>query len=181
MAARQAPAPPPRWAVRAAHAVALVTLPSGLWRVALVAGLPIGYVADVPPEVRDLPPGEVAYIVGLSVVSELAALLTIGLVKPWGEVPPRWLPLVGGRRMRPRLVLAAAYTGAALIVLLCGYAVLAVILQLGSGFPFLSGAGHALLIACYLPLLAWGPLTFAVAYSYQRRHRHRVTAGRDAS
>ncbi|WP_406674705.1 hypothetical protein WBK31_10285 [Nonomuraea sp. N2-4H] len=93
MAARQAPAPPPRWAVRAAHAVALVTLPSGLWRVALVAGLPIGYVADVPPEVRDLPPGEVAYIVGLSVVSELAALLTIGLVKPWARSRPagcRW-------------------------------------------------------------------------------------------
>ncbi|MET8867037.1 hypothetical protein ABZW11_29195 [Nonomuraea sp. NPDC004580] len=159
--------PVPHWAVRAAHAIALVTLPSGLWRVALVTGLPIGYVADRP----HIPAGESAYIIGLSVVSELAALLTIGLVKPWGDVPPRWVPLVGGRRMRPRAVLAAAYTGATLITLFCGYAALAAILGLGSGFPFLSATGHAILVVCYLPLLAWGPLTYAVAYSYQRRHR----------
>ncbi|MFD3873080.1 hypothetical protein [Streptomyces sp. NPDC058623] len=31
----------PRWAVLTAYAVPLVTLPSGLWRIALVAGLPV--------------------------------------------------------------------------------------------------------------------------------------------
>ncbi len=36
--------PPPRWAVRATHLIPLVVLPSGLWRIALVAGLPIGAV-----------------------------------------------------------------------------------------------------------------------------------------
>ncbi|GAA3037370.1 hypothetical protein GCM10020000_14080 [Streptomyces olivoverticillatus] len=36
-------APAPRWAVRAAHAAALTTVPSGLWRIALALGLPVGY------------------------------------------------------------------------------------------------------------------------------------------
>lgn len=31
----------PRWAVLAAHTVPLVTVPSGLWRIAQVAGLPV--------------------------------------------------------------------------------------------------------------------------------------------
>lgn len=37
------PPPPPRWAVRAAHATALVTLPSGIWRLLLAAGVTAGY------------------------------------------------------------------------------------------------------------------------------------------
>lgn len=36
------PAPPPRWAVRAAHVAAWSTVPSGVWRVALVLGVPVG-------------------------------------------------------------------------------------------------------------------------------------------
>ncbi|GAA2842698.1 hypothetical protein GCM10010505_77190 [Kitasatospora aburaviensis] len=24
-------------------------------------------------------------------------LLTLGLVRPWGEVTPRWIPLIGGK------------------------------------------------------------------------------------
>jgi hypothetical protein len=38
----------PRWAVLAAHAVPLITLPSGLWRIALVAGAPV--LADPVPD-----------------------------------------------------------------------------------------------------------------------------------
>ncbi|MFJ7768614.1 hypothetical protein ACIQ1J_09440 [Streptomyces sp. NPDC097107] len=34
---------PARWAVLAAHAVALLTLPTGLWRLLLAAGQPAGY------------------------------------------------------------------------------------------------------------------------------------------
>ncbi len=34
--------PPPRWAVRAAHVVAWSTVPSGVWRIALVLGVPVG-------------------------------------------------------------------------------------------------------------------------------------------
>ncbi|MCF2434809.1 hypothetical protein LV779_08890 [Streptomyces thinghirensis] len=34
---------PARWAVLAAHAVALLTLPTGLWRLLPAAGRPAGY------------------------------------------------------------------------------------------------------------------------------------------
>ena len=36
----------PRWAVIAAHAAALTPLPSALWRLLLVFGLPAGYTAQ---------------------------------------------------------------------------------------------------------------------------------------
>ncbi|WP_141746805.1 hypothetical protein [Streptomyces agglomeratus] len=76
----------PRWAVLAAYAVPLVTLPSGLWRIALVAGLP---VASDPVRTG----WGVLYVLTLTAVSEALALLTLGLVQPWGEVVPRWIPL----------------------------------------------------------------------------------------
>ncbi|CAM5576179.1 hypothetical protein SBADM41S_04914 [Streptomyces badius] len=72
------PAPPPRWAVRAAHLTALVVLPSGLWRIALVLGHPAGYTEAgfEPFATADAK----VWMLALSVVSELVALLTIGLV-----------------------------------------------------------------------------------------------------
>lgn len=36
--------PPPRWAVRAAHVAAWSTVPSGVWRVALVLGVMVAAV-----------------------------------------------------------------------------------------------------------------------------------------
>ncbi|MFD9243397.1 hypothetical protein ACFV0D_15960, partial [Streptomyces sp. NPDC059556] len=87
----------PRWAVLAAHAVPLVTLPSGLWRLALVAGFPVTRDAGW----RSMGLGESVYVVSLSVVSELLAFLTLGLVRSWGEVFPRWMPFLGGRRVNP--------------------------------------------------------------------------------
>ncbi|WP_067186386.1 hypothetical protein [Microtetraspora niveoalba] len=158
--------PPPRWAVVAAHTVPLLALPSGLWRVALVAGVPIGFNGQVPP-------GETAYILALSVVSELAALMTLGLVRPWGEVAPRWIPLIGGRRVRPAAAIVPACVGAALIALICAWALRGQFQ--GMLADEMTTAGHALLIACYLPLLGWSPLLLAVTYSYWRRHR-RATA-----
>src|SRR5262245_26302810 len=79
-----------RWADVVAHLIPLTVLPSGLWRVALAFGLGVGAVGTAPPV-----GGERVYIVCLSLVSEGAALLSFGLVRPWGEVLPRWLPLVG--------------------------------------------------------------------------------------
>ena len=36
------------------------------------------------------------------------ALLTLGLVRPWGETFPRWIPILGGRRVPPRLAIIPA-------------------------------------------------------------------------
>jgi hypothetical protein len=49
---------------------------------------------------------------------EALALLTLGLVRPWGERVPSWIPLFGGWRIPPRLVEAVAGTGAVLLALI---------------------------------------------------------------
>src|SRR3569833_4403670 len=97
---------PPRWAAVAAHAAPLVTLPAGIWRLFLAAGADLGlrpYLA--------IGPGEAGYIVGLSVVSEALALLTLGLVRPWGERLHRWIPVLGGRRGGPEAAIVPAAGG----------------------------------------------------------------------
>lgn len=151
----------PRWAVLAAHAVPLVTLPSGLWRIALVAGLP---VADEP--VRGW--GAVLYVLGLSVVSEGLALLTLGLVRGWGEVVPGWVPLLGGRRVRPLAAVVPALVGAAGLFLITGWFTYAHFAGLGSGVTD-SAVKEAILVACYAPLALWAPLLVAVTVAYYRR------------
>jgi hypothetical protein len=152
--------PPQRWAVVAAHLVAVVTLPSGLWRLALVAGLPLGLRVEVHG-------WEAVYIVGLSVVSEALALLTLGLVRPWGERAPAWLPLIGGRRVAPAAAIVPATLGALALAVIWAWAF--------RDFPhvgevdFTGTGGHVLLVACYLPLLLWAPLLGAVTYAYYLR------------
>ncbi|WP_326659488.1 hypothetical protein [Streptomyces sp. NBC_00385] len=77
----------PRWTVRSAHLAALVVLPAGLWRIALVLGFPAGYTAEGFAGFET--PGAKVWMLFLSAATELPALLTIGLVRPWGEVLPR--------------------------------------------------------------------------------------------
>ena len=38
---------------------------------------------------------ESVYIIALTLVTEAAALLTLGFVRPWGERLPGWIPLLG--------------------------------------------------------------------------------------
>ncbi|WP_262284465.1 hypothetical protein [Micromonospora sp. MA102] len=156
--------PAPAWTVRVAHLIPLLVLPSGLWRVALVAGLPIGTPVDPGP-------GESVYIVSLSLVSEGLALLALGLVRPWGEVFPGWLPLVGGRRVPPRFAVTAATAGAVALTLIWGYAAWGVPAN-GNDLGF-TPTGFTLLVACYAPLLLWGPLLLALTWSYHHRHSPR--------
>ncbi|MFE4307558.1 hypothetical protein ACFRR6_16120 [Streptomyces sp. NPDC056891] len=157
----------PRWAVLAAHAVPLVTLPSGLWRLALVAGLPVTQDADWG---AGMSAGESVYVVSLSVVSELLAFLTLGLVRSWGEVFPRWMPFLGGRRVNPAAATGAALAGVAGLCAIAAWGAYASYADLGPGIPA-TPAQDALLAVCYAPLLAWPVLLAAVAVAYHRRHR----------
>ena len=155
--------PVPRWADRAAHLVSLVVLPAGLWRIALAAGLSMGF-SDT--ETTGLPGTQSVAIVALSLVSEGVALLTLGLVKPWGERFPRWIPRLAGRPIPAKPVVAVAGTGALALQLIVAFA----FRDPGvPGFDF-SGAGwKALFYVCYAPLALWAPLTAAVTIAYARR------------
>ncbi|HEV7624885.1 MAG TPA: hypothetical protein VGO89_00135 [Streptomyces sp.] len=157
--------PAARWAVLAAHIVPLATLPSGLWRVGLALGFSMGLTVDgAPAHVEGL---EAVNIVLLSVVCELLALLTLGLVRPWGERVPRWIPLLGGRRVHPMAAVVPAVTGAVLLQAIWAYAFRN--FPSLNGFGFAGGLSHSVLVACYLPLLLWAPLLAAVTYAYYRR------------
>lgn len=160
------PAPPPRWARAAAHAAAVTPLPSALWRLSLVLGFTGGFTE------RGLTDLDVAgwgwiYLVVLSVLTELAALLTLGLVQPWGDVVPRWVPHLGGRPIPTRPVVLAASAGAAILILLWT----PLLLWWNTPHPDITTTGADVVGLLYLPLVAWGPLLAAVTISYARRHR----------
>ncbi|MGW1926103.1 hypothetical protein ACWCQ0_43865, partial [Streptomyces massasporeus] len=110
------------------------------------------------------------YVVSLSLVSELLAFLTLGLVRPWGEVFPRWMPFLGGRRVNPAAATGAALAGVAGLCAIVAWGVYAAYADLGPGTPS-TPAQDALLVVCYAPLLAWPVLLAAVAVAYHRRRR----------
>jgi hypothetical protein len=158
---------PPRWAVRTAHLIPLVVLPSGLWRVGIALGFSMGMVEGGRPV--HITGWESVYVLSLSVVSEALALLSFGLVRRWGEVVPAWIPVIGGRRVPPLAAVLPAVAGSVALTAIFGEA--AIDMMVRGGAEFAGGWGAALLVACYLPLLLWGPLLFALAVSYYRRHR----------
>lgn len=168
----------PRWAVWAAYGVTAVVLPSGVWRIALVVfGAPL--LAPPPGAVPGHGPVLTAgpgYVVALSVVSELLAFLTVGLVAEWGERMPRWVPGLGGRRIPVPAAVIPAGTGAALLTVLWSY--LLVMLALDRTIRGSEGTGivthgwqTVLFVLAYVPLAAWGPLLGAVTVQYYRRRR----------
>lgn len=165
--------PPPRWAVRAAHVAAWSTVPSGVWRVALVLGVPVGvmereeFLAAFPD---NSPLIGLAYVLLIGAVAEAASCLTLGLVRPWGEVVPRWIPFLGGRPVNRRLAVLAAALGALAVTVLWWILFFGGLLTSPSPDPGIS-ADEALFVASYAPLLLWGPLLAAVTWSYHRRHK----------
>lgn len=151
--------------VRCAWAVPWMILPTALWRLPFAFGFGMGMVDP------DAPPWEwwaVPYTVGLIVVIEVLAFLTVGLVEPWGERLPRWLPVVGGRPVRPRVVaVVAALGGTALSVLWISDGIRWL---RGDHVQFSSPWWEGLAAACLLTHVLWGPLLLVVTFAYWRRH-----------
>ncbi|MEU1025561.1 hypothetical protein ABZ366_26490, partial [Streptomyces sp. NPDC005904] len=97
LTAKVLPGVPP-WARRAAVGAAWTNVPSALWRSAIAVGVPVGLAPAEYEQLGAPGPGSLA-LVGLSLVSEVLAFLTLGLVRSWGEVWPRRLPGLAGRRV----------------------------------------------------------------------------------
>ena len=86
------------------------TLPSGLWRVALGVGVPVGFSGELA-EIYGAPGWITPYVIILSLLAEGCALLTLGLVRPWGERVPAWIPRFGGLRIPTMVVVVPAAAG----------------------------------------------------------------------
>ncbi|WP_344287654.1 hypothetical protein [Streptomyces synnematoformans] len=150
-----------------AYAVPLVVLPSSLWR------LPAAFDEGVSF-------GERMYIPSLSIVSELLAFTAIGLIAHWGEVFPRWIPRLRGRRVPTKAALIPAALGATILTLT--FTILAVVNEiqgttirgddLPDDFPGEAGGWEAAwFYVCYTPLTLWGPLLGVLTIAYYKRRR----------
>jgi len=145
----------------------LTTVPSGLWRMAMAVGVPVGADSDYRRQHFGFPGWGTVYVFGLTFLLVGLALLTLGLVRRWGEVTPRWIPFVGGRPVPRLAAVIPAFAGSVALTLLW-------VVELSSAPEIftvygLQGVHRTVVYACYTPLLFWGPLLAAVTVSYARR------------
>src|SRR5262249_5160164 len=111
----------PRVAGIAASAFPFPVLPSSLWRIAactfrapivrgdVVSGVNSSGIPGLPLWL---------YVILLSIASELLAFTAVGLVSAWGEVFPRWIPVLRGRRVPALAAVVPGALGAAVLTLL---------------------------------------------------------------
>ncbi|MFJ4973754.1 hypothetical protein ACIP6X_00150 [Streptomyces coeruleorubidus] len=157
-APRPASVPAPVWARRAAHAIAWCAVPSGLWRIAMASGVHVGYSDQVLRDVFDIPGWGIAYVVGLSVLTELAALFPLLLVSD------RWRPL------RPRVLTPLAWTASGALVLVALWQ-LVVAFTVESQTYMSGGTAQTVWAFAFAPLFAIPALMTAVTWSYAKRHQ----------
>ncbi|MQS11630.1 hypothetical protein F7Q99_04835 [Streptomyces kaniharaensis] len=161
--------PVPRWALRLAKALPFIVLPHCLWRLPFAVNYTMGAVDPDAPAVPWWAPG---YVVGLSVLTEALCLLTTGLVAGWGEVFPRRIPLVGGRRVPVLAAVVPAVLGGLALVALFDPMPLAWAGVLGlEEVPYRNGWWCALARVCTGPAMLWGPIVLALAWAYYCRRR----------
>ncbi|WP_427891689.1 hypothetical protein ACQHIV_03810 [Kribbella sp. GL6] len=165
----------PAWARRVAYAVPVVVLPSGIWRLGvLFADQKRGGI--LPDWVMD------GYVIFLTLVSETLAFLAIGLIAHWGEVFPRWLPRLRGRRVPVAAAVVPGLAGA--MILTAVFTVVGIageIMQtklngdpLPADYPSKAGGWHtAYFYVSYAPLVLWGPMLAVLTVAYWHRRTNR--------
>jgi hypothetical protein len=153
-----------------------------MWRIAVCTfHLPIARpgvdAAGSPSGIPHLPLA--AYVVLLSIASELLAFTAVGLVARWGEVFPRWLPGLRGRVVPTVAAVTVALAGATVLTLLWTWTATSMLLGLRIDGSRASGSNPLgfgdwqgwLAVVAYAPLLLWGPLLGALAIGYWKRRR----------
>lgn len=165
--------PVPRWAMRLAYALPLLLLPSCLWRLPFAVHFEMGQVQEqgMPSYWVSVP-----YVLTLSVLTEVTAILAIGLVRGWGEVAPDWIPVIGGRRVRPLAAVVPAVVGGLILSALftdvpIGGRRRLTVFGVVETVEYSNSAWHTLAQVCVAPTAVWGPIVIALAIAYYRRRR----------
>ncbi|GAA1783988.1 hypothetical protein [Streptomonospora arabica] len=164
------PAAAARWGSVAVYVAMAPPLLYAATRFAWWLGIPIGITREFLREGQaDGSWTSGAFLAGFATVG---AVLTLGLVQRWGEVFPRWVPGLAGRRVPVALAVVPACVVAVLvfvggIAMVSGYAAMAGGAADASG-PF-GAAVLAGLIAVLFPV--WGAALAAAALAYHLRRR----------
>ncbi|MGP4030181.1 hypothetical protein [Actinomadura sp. 3N407] len=147
-----------RWGRKLTIIAALMPLPYGIARLTWFTPWPIAFPEDA---------GWGIWITGvlLGFASEGGAILTRGLIRPWGEVWPRWVPALHGRPIPVAGPTFAALTVSAMLVLLTVF----IAMSAAKGELDLLGA------VAFVPLALWGPLLAGAAMAYYYRRRDACT------
>ncbi|MET9554448.1 hypothetical protein [Streptomyces sp. NPDC006645] len=151
----------------AAYAVPFTVLPAGVRRIRAAFDEGLG-------------PVERAYLIFLTVLSEVLAFTALGLVARWGEVFPQWIPFLRGRRIPTVAAVVPAAVGATILILL--FTLLFTVSEVrgttirGDDLPadspsLATGWELGWYYACYAPLTLWGPLLAVLTVAYWRRRR----------
>lgn len=153
------------WVVRHRTAITIVAatgpLPYALVRLTWLTPWPqLGFDMDLSTRIWGLT---------LSSGAWLGVFLTIGLIRPWGEVFPRWMPGLAGRRVP---IAAAAVPGGLIAVTLVFSAVPMLVMFGEQGL--VDGIVGALTFPCWY----WGP---ALALSVWGYVAHRTAAERSSA
>jgi hypothetical protein len=155
----------------------------GKWAVAIAVAIPLGYAITryswalgIPLGVRqklldDL--GTAVYAgAALATLAVGGAVLTLGLVRRWGEVFPRWIPRLHGRSVPIGLAVVPAWI-VSIVLASAGlmFVRLAVTGELGENLPGTSDDIAGWLPEMFWPL--WAAALAAAAYAYWLRRRGR--------
>jgi hypothetical protein len=157
-----------QWGKWATYLAMLIPLLYAITRFAWALGIPLGITEELLRE------GQVsgAWLAGaaLATVAIVGAILTLGLIQPWGEKFPSWIPFWGGKRVPPALAIIPA---ALISVLVTSAGLMFIRLTLTGVFDEQFGPGNP---ATYGPELLWPVWGIALAaatlaYYYRRRGR----------
>jgi hypothetical protein len=172
------PANAARWGKWAVVIAVIIPLLYAATRWAWALGIPLGISDELFRE------GQATGLwwagAGLATVAIGGALLTLGLMQRWGEVFPRWIPFLAGKRVPPALAIAPASL-VSILVTSAGLMFVRLTLRgaLGETFTFIDAEDWAALAPELLwPL--WGVALAAATLAYYYRRRGPCTqCGRD--
>ena len=156
------PAVAARWGKVATYVAVAVPLTYAATRLAWVVTVPLGITSEFLGEMQDN--GMIVAAAGLGGFAVVGAVLTLGLVQRWGEVFPRWMVGLAGRRVPIKLATVPASIVAVAVA--------------SASVAFLSSPKALALIgdgsAAVLPMVLWPLWAVALAvatYAYHLRRR----------
>jgi hypothetical protein len=152
-----------RWGRWATYVAAAIPALYAFTRLAWVAGVPLGIPAHFLNEMRA--EGMIWAGLGLGGFALVGAILTLGLTQHWGEVFPRWMIGLAGRRVPIRL----ATVPAAVVAVFVTSASVGFVSADGFFVAFTGGLSAATMPMMIWPL--WGLALGAGTLAYHLRRR----------